>query len=503
MTRSRRWVACGVTTATVGIGAALAQAPGEVANLQVGTSSTLTWSATASATDYNVYRGLVSSIETTTPRCHGNEIIGTSFGSPANPPAGDAYFYLVTAESAAGEGTPGTTSAGALRPLSGKCDAVVRNHVLERVGFGGDEWTRDRIARLGPTGYINEQLDPASISESGNTKLTNRRAPLVPPENILERVALRIVNGTYARRQLEEAATQFWENLFPINGVEESNSAEAEQEVSDEFRRLAFNGTFREMLETWLVTTGSGRHGTPPGTGDTSLAIDAIVAHPATARSIATQLIRKFVTDDPTPAQIAAVVAAWNDVTNPHGTGDLREVLRAVLTLPEMQDPDAIKAKAKTPIEHVITAFRALRGETDGITAVSDSLLRMWNVSYLTASAADDSEPDGDSDTNNLLERQTFALDLARRTAATDPNFSADVIGLLQSNGVSTAPGNAAGIVDFFDTVLFAGGMTPQDRQLAIDSLNTNDSGAPAPYDDARIRETVGVMLGYSPIADP
>ena len=50
---------------------------------------------------------------------------------------------------------------------------------------------------------------------------------------------------------------------------------------------------------------------------------------------------------------------------------------------------------------------------------------------------------------------------------------------------------------EFFSDVLFGGALTPAERQAAIDYLNTDDLGVPTPYDNDRIRETVGVMLGY------
>src|SRR3989442_14468235 len=95
--------------------ALLAQTPSaQVTGLDVSTTSTLTWSPVAGADDYNVYRGVIEWLASGAgPQCHGDEIIGTSFTSPANPAPGDGYFYLVTAESnLGGEGTPGTMSNG-------------------------------------------------------------------------------------------------------------------------------------------------------------------------------------------------------------------------------------------------------------------------------------------------------------------------------------------------------------------------------------------------------
>jgi len=67
----------------------------------------------------------------------------------------------------------------------------------------------------------------------------------------------------------------------------------------------------------------------------------------------------------------------------------------------------------------------------------------------------------------------------------------------LADHGVSTAPGNADGIVDFFSNVFYGGALTPSERQQAIDFLNTDINGTPSPYDETRIRRTVGFLLGY------
>ena len=99
-------------------------------------------------------------------------------------------------------------------------------------------------------------------------------------------------------------------------------------------------------------------------------------------------------------------------------------------------------------------------------------------------------------DTNNTLVRQNFGIDLSRHFVP--PIFGSDLISLLNDNGVSTGPGNAKAIIDFFADILFGGAITSADRQLAIDYLNTDDFGAPSPYDDTRIREAVGALLGYA-----
>src|SRR6266581_3286550 len=84
----------------------------------------------------------------------------------------------------------------------------------------------------------------------------------------------------------------------------------------------------------------------------------------------------------------------------------------------------------------------------DGLTVTRLYLSPMQEMFHMIPVPTGYSELGGDwLDTNNLLERQNFALDLTSRTGS---NFGADVIGLLNANGVPTAPtpNNAAAIVD-------------------------------------------------------
>ena len=608
-----------------GIGLAVAAPPGEVTGDRIDQASNLTWSPAAGADDYNVYRGDIAWLASRIgAECHGDEIAGTSFATPANPATGRGYFYLITAEStAAGEGTPGNDTNGTPRPLRGSCDSIMRHHYLDRLGYGWSEWTRDRIQTLGIQGYIDEQLDPATIDESTNTDLMTRRTSLVPPDTIQELQALDLVNAVYARRQLEQQVALFWDNHFNTDYPESADffgfynalfpdkqkyeGTKFHYDLQNSFRDLAFNGTFRQIVEAsslgpgmivfldtdsnvksapnenfarelmelhtmgvdggytqqdvvelarvftgWNVCKKSdadagdplaaciprNTYGTatePPGqwvrnfrinqhdTGsktlfaatpyqaiipdtssnpanginDADLALDAIVAHPSTPRFIAKTLLQRFVDENPTQAMIDSVVAAWNNPANPRGTGDLREVLRAVLATGSFRSPDSVGHKIKTPFEHVASALRAVRGKTDGATVTRLYLTPLQEVFHVNPVPTGYSELGGDwLDTNNLLVRQNFGLDLGARTGTA---FGNDVIGLLNANGISTAPlpNNAAAIFDFLSGAMFGAALTGAERQAAIDYLNTDDSGAASPYNDARIRETAGFLLGY------
>ena len=105
---------------------------------------------------------------------------------------------------------------------------------------------------------------------------------------------------------------------------------------------------------------------------------------------------------------------------------------------------------------------------------------------------------DGESwiDTTNTLIRQNFGLHLA---AVSDPLFGSDPIGLLNDNGIDTPlPFNQLIIVNFFNDYLFAGTLTVAELVAAAAFLNTDVLGVPSPYDDDRLRKTVGMMLGFA-----
>ena len=82
--------------------------------------------------------------------------------------------------------------------------------------------------------------------------------------------------------------------------------------------------------------------------------LDILAAHPSTARFIATKLARRFVSDDPPAALVDRAAARFRDTG-----GDIREVVRTIVTSPEFFADAAYRAKVKTPFEFVVSAVRA------------------------------------------------------------------------------------------------------------------------------------------------
>src|SRR5207245_2348793 len=86
--------------------------------------------------------------------------------------------------------------------------------------------------------------------------------------------------------------------------------------------------------------------------------IGILSRHPATARFIATKLVRRLVSDEPPAALVERAARTFQDTD-----GDIRKVVATIVTSPEFFSADAYGAKIKKPIELVASAVRAVGGE--------------------------------------------------------------------------------------------------------------------------------------------
>lgn len=83
-----------------------------------------------------------------------------------------------------------------------------------------------------------------------------------------------------------------------------------------------------------------------------------LAAHPSTARFISTKLARRFVADDPPQAVVDAAARTFQRTG-----GDIREVLRTILTSSQFRSPDNYQAKIKKPFELLVSSLRAVGAE--------------------------------------------------------------------------------------------------------------------------------------------
>jgi len=149
----------------------------------------------------------------------------------------------------------------------------------------------------------------------------------------------------------------------------------------------------------------------PAGGGieDGERVLDILASHPATARHIAFKLAQRLVSDTPPQALVDRAAERYRATR-----GNLREVVRAIVTSPEFFAPDAYRAKVKTPFEFVVSALRATGAEVSSAMPVVRALQTLGMPLYLCQ------PPTGYDETSEawvssgaLVNRMNFALELA------------------------------------------------------------------------------------------
>lgn len=141
-----------------------------------------------------------------------------------------------------------------------------------------------------------------------------------------------------------------------------------------------------------------------------------LARHPATANRLSHRIAAHFVADDPPPALVDRLHAAWT-----RSGGDLSEVARALVTAPETWSPQP--SKIKTPYEFIVSAHRALDTRPMRLQPLRQALLSMGQPMFAPPSpegwpdtAADWAGPDA------LVKRLNWARTLAELSPPGDPN---------------------------------------------------------------------------------
>jgi uncharacterized protein (DUF1800 family) len=96
------------------------------------------------------------------------------------------------------------------------------------------------------------------------------------------------------------------------------------------------------------------------GEEDAEDVLDMLAKSPATSRLISFKLARRFVSDSPSKALVDRAAQTYLRTD-----GDIREVVRTIITSPEFFSQQAFHSKVKTPVEVVVSAARALDAAPD------------------------------------------------------------------------------------------------------------------------------------------
>jgi uncharacterized protein (DUF1800 family) len=213
-------------------------------------------------------------------------------------------------------------------------------------------------------------------------------------------------------------------------------------------------------------------HRLPAGRGiaDGEDVLDIISRSPATARFIATKLARRFVADDPPQSLIndAAAVFLKTD-------GDIREVVRTIVTSNEFYSQQAFRSKVKSPFEVVVSAMRALNAQPDSTPRTALA------IAYLGEPLFGHQAPNGYPETGDawmntgaILNRINFGMAVAaNRIPGANPALLSGI------DSLRSAPRGTQ--VDAVVSLLLSGAVSPDTHAVLMKGENPLAVTAVAP----------------------
>lgn len=213
------------------------------------------------------------------------------------------------------------------------------------------------------------------------------------------------------------------------------------------------------------------------GIEDGEQVLDILANSPATARFIATKLVRRFVSDSPPPALVDRAAAMFTRTG-----GDIRETLRTIFTSSEFFSREAYKTKVKTPFELVVSALRATDAAPDTTPRTAQLIARLGEPIFGHRDPNGWPES-GDAwiNTGSILNRINFGLAFA---AGRLPGVS--LARWARESGLDTLP--RAAQVDGVIAALLGGEASPDTRKVLVQGVNPLLASASlASRDSARV----------------
>ncbi len=273
------------------------------------------------------------------------------------------------------------------------------------------------------------------------------------------------VDGGYTQKDVQEVARCFtgW-TIFAPRGAGAAAQTLIGGRLAERLRTDAGSFYFNPRVHDDGEKVVLGQK-IPAGGGvkDGLMVLDILARQPATAKFIASKLVRRFVSDEPPPALVDRVAQTFIKTD-----GDIRESLRTIFTSPEFNSQDAYRAKVKRPFELAISAVRTLGADTNGGPQFHQWIARMGQPLYGFQT------PNGYSDvaenwvnTGALLERMNFALALVSNRI---PGTRVDLATLLgDARGTSIEKGK---LLDRFVSVIVGGEMSAKTRETLLQQLS-------------------------------
>jgi len=300
-----------------------------------------------------------------------------------------------------------------------------------------------------------DNFSSVAIDSSAGHKLNNRRRGLNEnyAREVMELHTLG-VDGGYTQTDVTEAARILtgW-TIYPMgseffgSGYKKMLDNVGEERLRE--RGLVHHGDFLFLSNRHDKgeKTVLGKHFNADGGYEEGKALLEMLAHhPSTAAFISRKIAIRFVSDAPPQALTDRMAKAFKD-----SNGDIKQVLRTMVSSIEFWDVHAVRSKTKSPVELVASSLRALNADIHDPYMFFAWLKRMGQPLYYYQ--APTGFPDRGQywiNTGALLNRMNFGLALA------DGKIRGTAFDLLAING-SHEPESAQDALATYSTILMPG----------------------------------------------
>ena len=246
---------------------------------------------------------------------------------------------------------------------------------------------------------------------------------------------------------------------------------------------------FKEKLHEPGTKTVLGHKIKENGEKEGMQVLDILAHNPSTAHFISLKLAQRFVADDPPPALVDQMAKTFLK-----SDGDLREVMRTMLTSQQFWAPEAYRAKVKTPFEYVVSALRATDTDITETQPLLNTLNKMGMQIYgMQPPTGYSTNADTWVNSAALLDRMNFALALVNnRVGGTHFDEASLLPEVSGDNGFVDPYANQARL----EQLLLSGDVSPQTHQTIeheIDTVHGLPANANRP---TGTNTTVALLLG-------
>jgi uncharacterized protein (DUF1800 family) len=150
----------------------------------------------------------------------------------------------------------------------------------------------------------------------------------------------------------------------PADGCFHSGRSGGRSDPDRAFKRMVAYPQFHSTEAKTFLGKTIPAQASPDPAASLKTALNKLAAHPNVGPFIGRQLIQRLVTSNPSPAYVHAVANVWVD--NGRGVrGDLRAVVRKILTHPEARAVSATSGKVREPVLRLSAYLRAFPHTSD------------------------------------------------------------------------------------------------------------------------------------------